>query len=420
MTKWQESCITALASSPFTWEAFKMKQRNKNLLWQYINRIWPYHNVKNNSIVTNSLKNKSLEACLHELLNILSKYEKRILSNSGYDLRHPIIFKITEKDKVIIEKISNLHPSKRYISSYLYTSFNHTLLGEDIDVFRRTDLIRCLELIPLDKEGSFSSICCRMTNCEQQIVACRHSIMLLLQEYGKIRENNDYKTKKKTPKYKTNWLNVGIEIEHDAQNKTSKEIVKRILQQNCIEYDSGYDGGMSIRLRENRIRLNGIKGLKGLYTLLQDMQENAAIAENSSVHMHIDCDFDNSYHNVTRKIYVNNSEIRRRYTTLEQFFVDFILNNKILDEFVKIFNLGATSNINAFENWVNHAGIIRFNDEFNTIEYRFCIPNFNYSDYVIQILFLIHITECIKHNSPINKNYVTMLYKIINSIRNDS
>lgn len=36
MTKWQESCITALASSPMAWEAFKMKQRNKKLLWQYV------------------------------------------------------------------------------------------------------------------------------------------------------------------------------------------------------------------------------------------------------------------------------------------------------------------------------------------------------------------------------------------------
>lgn len=433
MTKWQESCITALASSPFTWEAFKLKQRNKNLLWQYINRIWPYHNVKNNSIVINSLENKSLEACLRKLLNILSKYEERILSNSGYTLCHPMRFKITEKDKVIIEKLSNLHPSKRYISSYLYTSFNHTLQGDYIDVFRKTDLIRCLKLIPLGKEGSFSSICCEMFNCEQQIIACRHSIMLLLQEYGKIREKNDCETKKKTPKYKANWLNIGIEIEHDAQNKTSKEIVKRILQQNCTEYNSGYDGGMDTRLRENRIRLNGIKGLKGLYTLLQDMQENAAIASNSSVHIHVDCNFDDSYYNITRKVYTSNSETRRTFTALEQFFVDFILTNEILEEFVKIFNLnlihsndltwdtlksiGFTNYKEAFENWVAISSVIRFNREFNTIEYRFCIPNFNYSDYVIQILFLIHITECIKHNSPINKNYVTMLYKIINSIR---
>lgn len=39
MTKWQESCITALASSPMAWEAFKMKQRNRKLLWQYINSM---------------------------------------------------------------------------------------------------------------------------------------------------------------------------------------------------------------------------------------------------------------------------------------------------------------------------------------------------------------------------------------------
>lgn len=433
MTKWQESCITALTSSPFAWEAFKMKQRNKNLLWQYINRIWPYHNVKNNVVIKNSLKNKSLEEGLLKLLNILNKNENCIFSNYGYAIHPSIRFKITKKDKAIIEELSNLLPSKRYITTYLYTSFNHTLQGDYIDVNKTTDLIRCLKQIPLGGKGSFSHICSGMKNCEQQIIACRHSIILLLQEYGKIRENNDCETKKKTSKYKTNWLNIGIEIEHDAQNKTSKEIVKRILQQNCTEYDSGYDGGTSLRLRENRIRLNGIKGLKGLYTLLQDMQENAAIASNSSVHIHVDCNFDDSYYNITRKVYTSNSETRRTFTALEQFFVDFILTNEILEEFVKIFNLnlihsndltwdtlksiGFINYKEAFENWIATSKVIRFSDEFSTIEYRFCIPNFNYSDYVIQILFLIHITECIKHNSPINKNYVTMLYKIINSIR---
>lgn len=417
MTKWQESCITALASSPFAWEAFKMKQRNKNLLWQYINRIWPYHNVRNN-VVTKNPYNRSLRVCLVELLNIFNKYKDRILANNGYIFPNILTFKITEKDRAIIKKLSNLLPSKRYISDYTYTSFNHTLQGSFIDVYKTTDLIRCLNEMPLGREGSFTSISCAMNHCEQQVLACMHSIRLLLREYDKFQENNDCKTKKKTPKYKTNWLNVGIEIEHDAQNKTSEEIVKRILQQNCTEYDSGYDGGMSSRLRENRIRLNGIKGLKGLYTLLQDMQENAAIAKNSSVHMHIDCKFDNSYYKVTRNVHKSISECRRLFTDLKQFFVDFILSNELLEEFTKIFNLTSINNIEKFETWVNAAGVLRFNDEFDTIEYRFCIPNFNYSDYVIQILFLIHITECIKHNSCINKNYVTMLYKIMNSIRN--
>lgn len=52
MTKWQESCITALASSPLAWEAFKMKQRNKRMLWQYVNRIWPYKKIEKTKINT--------------------------------------------------------------------------------------------------------------------------------------------------------------------------------------------------------------------------------------------------------------------------------------------------------------------------------------------------------------------------------
>lgn len=418
MTKWQESCITALASSPFAWEAFKMKQRNKNLLWQYINRIWPYHDIKNKNTIKKSLENKSLEECLSELLEIFTKHDKELFSNEGFTFPHPMSFKITIKDKTIIKELLNFLPSERYILDYSYNLFNHTLKGDNIDVCRTADLIKCLNEIPLNGEGSFRYICSRMSKCEQQILACKHSITLLLQEYNKIHKNDNYKTKKKTQKYKTNWLNIGIEIEHDASNETSEKIVKRILQQNCTEYNSGYDGGMHSRLRENRIRLNGIKGLKGLYTLLQDMQKNAAITDNSSVHMHIDCKFDNSYERIKSNVNSMVNEGRRNFADLEQTFVDTILNYEILEEFVQIFDLHKISCISDFERWVDLNGIIRFNNEFNTVEYRFCIPNFNYSDYVIQILFLIHITECIKHNSPINKNYVIMLYRIMNSIRN--
>ena len=63
MTKWQESCITALASSPMAWEAFKMKQRNKKLLWQYINRIWPYKLITGTKVNKNK---KDLPVCSSE------------------------------------------------------------------------------------------------------------------------------------------------------------------------------------------------------------------------------------------------------------------------------------------------------------------------------------------------------------------
>lgn len=56
-----------------------------------------------------------------------------------------------------------------------------------------------------------------------------------------------------------NSLNVGIEIEHDAEYPTPDKIQRAILLNNCVSYDSGYDGNSSSRLRENRIRLMVLK-----------------------------------------------------------------------------------------------------------------------------------------------------------------
>lgn len=71
---WQESCITALASSPMAWEAFKMKQRNKKLLWQYINRIWPYKLIAGTKVNKNK---KDLLAIAKILKNLSSKIQSK-------------------------------------------------------------------------------------------------------------------------------------------------------------------------------------------------------------------------------------------------------------------------------------------------------------------------------------------------------
>lgn len=410
MTQWQESCITALASSPFTWEAFKMKQRNKNLLWQYINRIWPYHRIAKTNIEVSGESEMIQE--LKRLLKYLNKFDINL--NNHYEFPSPIDFTITTEDWIIITTTSLKSDNIRNICNT--NGFNATLGGDDI-LSGSSDIIKSLSQKHVGYNVKYTCICGSLAEPKEQIKNCIHGINLLLTAYTAITGKTE-KTKliKKNAKA-INWLNVGIEIEHDAQNETSKEIVKRILQQNCKEYDSGFDGNSNERLRENRIRLNGIKGLKGLYTLLQDMQENAAIARSSSVHMHIDCKFDDSYYQILE--YARSINDNSSFTPSKQIFVKTILNNKILQEFTKIFDLRKITNIADFSKWVKYNTIIRFNDEFNTIEYRFCIPNFNYSDYVIQILFLIHITECIKHHVNINKNYVTLLTKIINKLRNN-
>lgn len=275
MTKWQESCITALASSPMAWEAFKMKQRNRKLLWQYINRIWPYK----------------------------------------------------------------------------------------------------LNYVP-----SIERACC---------------------------------IEKDRRKY--NSLNVGIEIEHDAEYPTPDKIQRAILLNNCVSYDSGYDGNSSSRLRENRIQLNGIKGLKGLYILLTNMKENCAIAKSSSVHMHIDCKYDNFFMNCDK--FYKGSEKNNIYDMSDVITTRMNKYKPNNDNALQIISRIVDYKISEYD--FTSGSLIRCDSEFNTIEYRFAKINFNYSDYVIQILTFIHITECIKHDAPFNIRYLELLYKVMKNLNNN-
>lgn len=270
MTKWQESCITALASSPMAWETFKMKQRNSKLLWQYINRIWPYH-------------------------------------------------KITKPD-------TRAH---------------------------------------------------RLKMC--RLCADKNDILY-------------------------NWLNIGIEIEHDAVNTTPDRIGQTALLQNCVDYGFGYDGNSSNRLRENRLRLNGIKGLKGLHTLLSYMKYNCSIAKNSSLHIHVDCKYDKSYDRIASRILTH---VARPFENMTNDYRDNVLKSLNI-----IFDTDGD-----VEYFIKQ---IRGNSSFKTLEYRFGIPNFNYSDYVLEILTVIHWTECVKHKACLNKQYLKMLAIIARKLRKDS
>lgn len=213
-----------------------------------------------------------------------------------------------------------------------------------------------------------------------------------------------------------NSLNIGIEIEHDADNPTSKEIKKLILRHNCSSYDSGFDGNMDHRLRENRIRLNGINGLKGLYILLEDMKENTAIARNSSVHMHIDCKYDeyNEYYTKYYKKEIRTQDIYSWGNAASYYTKRLVIRNPEAIKYLQyIFNY---KNVDKKFFWSNSRNV-RVATEFDTIEYRFLIVNLKYSDYVIQMLALIHITECIKHNCILNKSYLSTLATVAKSLR---
>lgn len=431
MTKWQESCITALASSPMAWEAFKMKQRNKKLLWQYVNRIWPYKLITGTKVNKNK---KDLLAIAKILKNLSSKIQYYVPSIERACCIEDVDIRFDKVDWFCIKDIISKEDSEykrivrgAYYGNHLF-SLDYTYLDDDnfkswcmsggnhnlIDV-----LNTCFGECYLHDHCYITGIRfhSNITNTYNMLLQMQDEITYILCKIVKTIEGVKGNTLKYTLKdrRKYNSLNVGIEIEHDAEYPTPNKIQRAILLNNCVSYDSGYDGNSSNRLRENRIQLNGIKGLKGLYILLTNMKENCAIAKNSSVHMHIDCKYDNFF--MDRSKFYKGSEKDCIYSMVDVLAIRMSKYQSNTDSALQII-----SDIVEYEVTRYHFNTIdytRYNNEFNTIEYRFAKINFNYSDYVIQILTFIHITECIKHDAPFNIQYLELLYKVMKNLNNN-
>lgn len=414
MTKWQESCITALASSPLAWEAFKMKQRNKRMLWQYVNRIWPYKRIK-------KTRTSTLEYT--ECINELKIFTKWLVNNRN--TIEEAIFRFKDKKvkssileealKNITKPISTEGAGGNYFLEIVITyksgdTDRISTCGSEqiVHIIRNRWGIKAGNEYYINRIRFFSSLS-RMNEMFSQLYT---ELQYIIRKLELLRD----RSRNYNPHILYNSLNIGIEIEHDADNPTSEEIKKLILRHNCSSYDSGFDGNMDHRLRENRIRLNGINGLKGLYILLEDMKENTAIARNSSVHMHIDCKYDeyNEYYTKYYKKEIRTQGIYGWNDAVSYYTKRLVIRNPEAIKYLQyIFNY---KNVGEKSFWSNSHSV-RIATEFDTIEYRFLIVNLKYSDYVIQMLALIHITECIKHNCILNKSYLSTLATVAKNLR---
>lgn len=414
MTKWQESCITALASSPLAWEAFKMKQRNKRMLWQYVNRIWPYKRIK-------KTRTSTLEYI--ECINELKIFTKWLVNNRN--TIEEAIFRFKDKKvkssileealKNITKPISTEGAGGNYFLEIVITyksgdTDRISTCGSEqiVHIIRNRWGIKAGNEYYINRIRFFSSLS-RMNEMFSQLYT---ELQYIIRKLELLRD----RSRNYNPHILYNSLNIGIEIEHDADNPTSEEIKKLILRHNCSSYDSGFDGNMDHRLRENRIRLNGINGLKGLYILLEDMKENTAIARNSSVHMHIDCKYDeyNEHYTKYYKKEIRTQDIYSWGNAVSYYTKRLVIRNPEAIKYLRyIFNY---KNVGKKMFWPNSSNV-RIATAFDTIEYRFLIVNLKYSDYVIQMLALIHITECIKHNCILNKSYLSTLATVAKSLR---
>ena len=202
----------------------------------------------------------------------------------------------------------------------------------------------------------------------------------------------------KKNKNKSTYLNVGIEIEYEGVNLSYFE--KELIKNKAVSFNSGYDGNMVGRLRENRLRISGISGISALKLLLIEMEANLCLLDNhSGIHYHIDC----SHRDPERIVYKENS---RKILSL-------------LGDFSREVNSIFGSNSGNIVMYLSDR--IRIPDEFETLEWRMIYPSLNYTLMVSQMLFCIYMTKIAtsydeKNPPKINGEYLSLLAGISKKI----
>lgn len=411
---WKDDLLAAMMTSPTALTLFKAKQSNKRHCDQVINSLWSYKTEKivNLDVSWRKPKTKSIERLITEFSSInvnmlleAGKQKKPIKLNvpiqgemffNLHSYEENELFKLMNKMKTLKREVLNrykLFSFKRCGRSVdnIYLPHSVSYFEELLNTLFFRDIYIVIPMFDNIKDAKL------WLKCKNKFIAqLKEFVQLLNKAYNK-----------KLKSMRKNYINVGIEIEYDG-TKTPENIQRRILENGCISFDSGYDGECYARLRENRIRLNGIAGFKGLYILLEYMKENDKLAKNSSVHMHIDCGVLNE---TGTKFHKNRNNRKMRtidiYNNATKLTID---NFKLLCDIFEI-NLG--NNTQYFGFFVDN---MRWNDDFNTVEFRFCMVSLNYTDYIYQMLILIHIINCARYQLPINTEYLKKLKEIKDKI----
>lgn len=205
--------------------------------------------------------------------------------------------------------------------------------------------------------------------------------------------NNPFEIITNANRYKK-YQNIGIEFEYDYKGGIKWQDYKKY--KDIVSYDDNYDGNMSGRVNETRLRLNGNRGFIGLYDYLNYIKKYNI--NPVSIHIHIDCDYDNTFdklYNIYSIKSLINAIHNNKYFCMTILRTIFFTNTKY-----------QYSNVGIYDIIYNN---IYLNAQ-RTMEYRFCYPTYNYTSIITQILVLSLITYAIKHNTKINIKLLDLIY----------
>ena len=408
-TKWQESCIRALCTSPSAYELFKAKQYNKPLLKQFERKFFKYINIKEEVIVkTNKPKLKKIiqEEDLIKFSS-MANFSPLIITNSE-ELRKKLHSFIKQNEKkylqrrvLAIEDNGGNYYIELHFSDGFYPDINdsnNTLLHRILRFLRDT--------IPPDGTMTLQGFRIYNHNCSERLLNlfkedfCELCIMT---------DNTQFLTKKPDKKkIKTikNRMNVGIELEYEGDCFV-RPYEKQLKQLGAVSFVSGIDGSdgwrcrnlePGDRMRENRLRIDGIIGTKALYKLVNDMLSNGSqIPSNGSIHMHVDCKYDNFVMKVR-------DESNCIYMSPRLKSIANTLNNHLSKQFHKSFEMSVTNALDYN---------LRIFDSLNqTIEWRFCSAFLNYSTIMADMLLFTYLTNQLKSDTDLNVELIETILKI--------
>ena len=409
-TEWEKQYMYTLLSSPYAFEAFRYQQKNIKHFDQFTSRLIPRaKQIKQDYTISfNPLfKNKIIKNRIKYLLSTITREYNCLNSKFNF-----IVFNIqfiVKNNCIDIDTCSiDLHLcSKSYVSS-IYDKLDEKLHFQTQHIYMINGNETTNEIYIKSITEQYTRLSCTPNNKTN-----KHAVKIKYIKYANnikevidifktfltdfintyIHINNSFEIITNANRYKK-YQNIGIEFEYDYKGGIKWQDYKKY--KDIISYDDNYDGNMSGRVNETRLRLNGNRGFIGLYDYLNYIKKYNI--NPVSIHIHIDCDYDNTFDKLY-SIYSIKSLINaihnNEYFCMTILRTIFFTNTKY-----------QYSNVGIYDIIYNN---IYLNVQ-RTMEYRFCYPTYNYTSIITQILVLSLITYAIKHNTKINIKLLDLIY----------
>lgn len=408
MTNWEKSCVEALVTSPSAFALFRAKQKNKKHVDQYINTIWPY---KIKKFAENKLEEKRKrieegEEKLNPKSAIMKFFEDLLKQGEHGYVDKSYMFDKEYTAKEIARMINANRRCKEVPGSDVGAVHFHSSNRIETTIVVRVcgggnyNFLKEIKksFLRVGKEVKFSKMITDTNLTRSRTTDYITDMLGLMRLKGR---------KSKKIKRLYDGQNVGIEIEYEGT--WHKYLEKKLNSSKyAVSFNSGIDGGQTdgskynsnSRLRENRLRINGSRGLNALHFLLEEMvKSRSKMTDRSGMHYHIDL----------RSV---DLLIKERIDVVQEMWL-LIDRYRIQEQLRLIFDV--KSELIDLKSCMTR--LMKFPTEFNTIEWRMGTPTFNFTKLAVQILCAIHITNALfKKKKNIDVEYLKYLAEIYNKI----